>query len=300
MTRWRHAGRGPKCTLLAGILLGVASLALYNSAYAATLEPPYPGSTALPGITNGPTLGCNPTGTSNETWVCGFNAMSTTHFFVNGHAAGTYEADTNGCVLIVLSFSHGKVAINGNRAVRTRAGVNYMIIKGVKTNAAGSATVGVRFAFEVPHGSSRHCVTTPATTSTTGVPSTGPPSSSATSTTHPRRPTFPKFTTSTRYNPTTLAKVIETPLEISPNRVILESSLLAAVLAAILSAGALGSIWASEADEAPAGGTGQSGGEGAAGGGETPPPTSPAPSSPSVSSFSRTELRRAPRRGSWP
>jgi hypothetical protein len=298
MTRWRHAGRGPKCTLLVGILLGVASLALYNSAYAATLEPPYPGSTALPGITNGPTLGCNPTGTSNETWVCGFNATSTTHFFVNGRSAGTYEADSNGCVLIVLSFSHGKVSINGNRAVRTRAGTNYMIIKGVKTNDSGSATVGVRFAFEVPHGSSRVCVTSPATTTTTRG-STGPPSSSVTTSTHLTRPSLQKFTTTTRYNPTTLAKVIETPLEISPNRVILESSLLAAVLAAILSAGALGSIWASEADPAAAGGSGPSGGEGPAGGGEAPPPPPAAPSSPSVSSFSRTELRRSSGRGGW-
>ena len=41
-------------------------------------EPPTPARPALPGIPNGPSLGCNPTGTTSETWVCGFNALSTT------------------------------------------------------------------------------------------------------------------------------------------------------------------------------------------------------------------------------
>jgi hypothetical protein len=281
MTRWKHAGRGPKCTLLVGILLGVASLVLYNSAYAATLaEPPYPGSPALPGIPNGPKLGCNPTGTSNETWVCGFNALSNTTFQVNGQKAGGYQADSNGCVLLVLTFSLGSVSVNGNAPVRTRVGANYLIIEGHKTTKTGTYVVGLRVEFEVPHGNARSCVTGPVTT-------TVPTTSSVTSSTV-KPPRLPRFTTSTRRNPTTLAKVIETPLEISPNKVILETSLLAAVLAAVLSAGALGSIWASEGDEG-------TGGEGAppppGDGGAAPalggppdapvePPTAPEPPSP--------------------
>ena len=257
MTRWKHAGRGSKCTLLVGLLLGVASLVLYNSAYASALEPPYPGSPALPGIPTAPTLGCNPTGTSNETWVCGFNALSNTTFLLDGHRAGGYQADSNGCVLIVLSFSLGKVQVNGNAAVPTHAGTNYLIVKGFKSTSTGLVPIGLRIPFLVPHGNSRHCVTGPATGTTTTTLSpvttpTGGPGS-----TLPRRPKrpFPIFTTTTRFNPTTLAKTIETPLEISPNKVILETSLLAAVLAAILSAGALGSIWASEGEASGTDGT---------------------------------------------
>jgi hypothetical protein len=267
MTRWKHAGRGPKCTLLVGILLGVASLALYNSAYAATLgEPPYPGSPALPGIPNGPKLGCNPTGTSNETWVCGFNALSNTTFQVNGQKAGGYQADSNGCVLLVLTFSLGSVSVNGNAPVRTRVGANYLVIEGHKTTKTGTYVVGLRVEFEVPHGNARSCVTGPVTTT---VPTTSPTSVTS-STVKPLR--FPRFTTSTRRNPTTLAKVIETPLEISPNKVILETSLLAAVLAAVLSAGALGSIPAAPEPPSP---------PEVAGSGAAPP---------AASAFSRTRL----------
>jgi hypothetical protein len=239
MQRWKHAGRGPKCTLIVGILLGVASLVLYNAAYAAA-EPPYPGSPALPGIPNGPKIGCLPTGSSKETWVCNFNVRSHTTFTVNGRAAGGYQADTNGCVLITLSFSGGTVSVNGNAPVPIREGTNYLIIKGHKTTTTGTYVIGLRMAFTIPHGNAKTCVISPPTTSTTSV-------SSTTSTARPR---FPRFTTSTRFQPTTLAKVLETPLEISPNKVILESSLMAAVLAAMLSAGALGSIWNAEGSAA--------------------------------------------------
>jgi hypothetical protein len=312
MTRWKHAGRVPKCTLLVGILLGVASLAMYNSAYASTLgEPPYPGSPALPGIPNGPKLGCTPTGTTSETWVCGFNALSNTTFLVNGQKAGGYQADSNGCVLLVLTFSLGSVQVNGNAPAKTRVGINYLIIQGHKTTKTGTYNVGLRVAFQVPHGNDRRCVTSPVTTTT--FPST---TSTVSVTSTLKRPRFPRFTTSTRRNPTTLAKVIETPLEISPNKVILESSLMAAVLAAILSAGALGSIWASEGDDgaAGAGGTDPPGDAGGApadgapadGGPPTPPepPSSPEPPStppvpgsgevvspPATSAFSRATLR---------
>jgi len=236
MQRWKHAGRGPKSTLIVGILLGVASLVLYNAAYAAA-EPPYPGSPALPGIPLGPKLGCLPTGTSKTTWVCGFNARSHTTFKVNGRAAGGYQADTNGCVLITLTFVNGEVSVNGNAPVPIRAGTNYLIIQGRKTTPTGTYVVGLRMAFTIPHGNAQSCV--PVTTSTF------PPSTSTLV-----RPRFPRITTSTHFQPTTLAKVIETPLEISPNKVILESSLMAAVLAAMLSAGALGSIWNAEGSAA--------------------------------------------------
>jgi hypothetical protein len=309
MTRWKHAGRGPKCTLLVGVLLGVASLIMYNSAYAATLgEPPYPGSPALPGIPNGPKLGCTPTGTAKETWVCGFNDLSNTTFYVNGQKAGGYQADSNGCVLLVLTFSLGSVQVNGNAPVRTRVGTNFLIIKGHKTTKTGTYVVGLRVAFQVPEGNARSCVTSPVTTTTTPGEVTST-TAQATSTTL-KRTRFPHFTTSTRRNPTTLAKVIETPLAISPNKVILEASLLAAVLAALLSAGALGSIWASEGDAAPSeGGAGPAGpgaeGEGSTGGGpDAPPPPPAAPAGPpaapgaaeaaappATSAFSRANLR---------
>ncbi len=311
MTRWKHAGRGPKVTLLVGILLGVASLTLYNSAYAATLgEPPYPGSPALPGIPNGPKLGCQPVGSAKQTWVCGFNALSNTTFEVNGEKAGGYQADSNGCVLLVLNFGLGTVEVNGNAPVRTRAGTNYLIIQGHKTTKTGTYVVGLRFAFVVPHGTAQSCITGPATTTTSSPLSTTSTSSSTATSTTLKRPRFPRFTTSTRFNPTTLAKVIETPLEISPNKVILETSLLAAVLAAILSAGALGSIWAAEGDEgtAPDGGSPPPGEGGAPGSGgpDAPPvpPVAPEPAGapgaagsaegvvpPATSAFSRTRLQ---------
>jgi hypothetical protein len=295
-----------------GILLGVASLAMYNSAYAATLgEPPYPGSPALPGIPNGPKLGCTPVGTTSETWVCGFNALSNTTFLVNGEKAGGYQADSNGCVLLVLTFSLGSVQVNGNAPVKTRVGTNYLIIQGHKTTKTGTYNVGLRVAFQVPHGNDRRCVTGPVTTTTTSSFPTTSSTVSVTSSTL-KRPRFPHFTTSTRHNPTTLAKVIETPLEISPNKVILESSLMAAVLAAILSAGALGSIWASEGDEGAAGAgatpaPGDGGGAPAGGAPEAPtaPPSAPEPPSapaapgpaeavtpPATSAFSRTTFGR--------
>ncbi|HEV3212705.1 MAG TPA: hypothetical protein VGZ03_04840 [Acidimicrobiales bacterium] len=254
MQRWKHAGRGPKSTLIVGILLGVASLVLYNSAYAAATGP-YPGSIALPGIPNGPRLGCTPTSTAHQTWVCGFNQLSNTHFLVNGRDAGGFQADSNGCVLLTLYFSQGEVSVNNNKPVATHVGINYLIIKGHKTTATGTVVVGLRIAFQVPHGTAQRCKGRPVgppTTSTTQ--RTGPPTSSST-TTFPKRHRFPRFTTTTNSNPTTLAKVIETPLEISPNRVILMTSLLSAVLAALLSAGALGSIWNAEATAATAGAT---------------------------------------------
>lgn len=275
MQRWKHAKQGPKCALIVGILLGVASLTLYQSAYAATSDPPYPGSTATPGITNGPSLGCNPTGTTNETWVCGFNAVTSTSFKVNGQAAGSYQADSHGCVLIVLTFSGGEVSVNNNKSVPTHAGTNTLVIEGHKTTSSGTYVVGLRISFMVPHGNSKLCVTSSATTTTTGEATTVP---SGSSTTIPHHRTV--FTTSTRIMPTTLAKALETPLQISPNKVILESSLLAAVLAALLSAGALGSMWASGAEAPIGGGTAPGGGEGGVGGGEPLPPTG-GPSAPS-------------------
>jgi hypothetical protein len=276
MQRWKHAGRGPKCTLIVGILLGVASLVLYNSAYAA--EPPYPGSPALPGIPNGPKIGCTPTGSSHQTWVCGFNAVSKTTFKVNGRAAGSYQADSNGCVLVNLYFSLGEVSVNGNPSVPTHVGINYLIIRGHKTTATGTYVVGLRLAFQVPPGNARRCKVTPIpppTTPPTVVP-TVPPTSSVSI---PKRPPrLPRITTSTRFNPTTLAKVIETPLEISPNRVILMTSLLAAVFAAVVSAGALGSIWNAEGSAAAAAATATAAApDDGAGGGPDAPPEEPGP-----------------------
>jgi hypothetical protein len=183
-------------------------------------------------------------------------------------------------------------------------GANYLVIEGHKTTKTGTYVVGLRVEFEVPHGNARSCVTGPVTTT---VPTTSPTSVTSSTVKPPR---FPRFTTSTRRNPTTLAKVIETPLEISPNKVILETSLLAAVLAAVLSAGALGSIWSSEA-EAGSGGEGVppapgDGGAAPAAGGppDAPaePPAAPEPPSPpevaasggaappAASAFSRTRL----------
>jgi hypothetical protein len=233
MQRWKHARVGPRCALLAGVLLGVASLALYQSAYAA--EPGYPGPPGLPGIPNGPSLGCNDSGTTNQTWVCGFNPLSTITFLVNGHAAGTAEATSNGCVLIVVSFLSGdEVQINANAPVKVKPGVNVLKVLGVKTSSKGTGVVGLKLSFRTPSIGTALCVTTP--TTQPSIPASILPSSVATT-------SFPRETTIHGYYPTTLAKVLETPLVISPNKVILESSLLAGVLAAALSAGALGAMW---------------------------------------------------------
>jgi hypothetical protein len=240
MQRWRHAGLGPRCALVAGVLLGVASLVMYQSAYAA-VPPPYPGPPGLPGIPNGPTLGCNNTGSSNATWVCGFNPLTTITFKVDGRAAGTSEAMSSGCVLVVVTFLSGEVQIDGNAPVPVKPGTNYLIVEGEKTSSSGSQLVGLRLPFQTPKGSNSVCVTTPT-----------PPTSSVS--TLPKHPTtsFPRETTTHPFYPTTLAKVLETPLVISPNKVIIESSLLAGVLAAALSAGALGAMWAGSDRDAPA------------------------------------------------
>ena len=271
MQRWKHAGRGPKCTLLLGILLGVASIALYQSAYAA-VPPPYPGPIALPNIGPGPFLGCNPTGTTNATWVCGFNAMSGVTFKVDGRAAGTGRALSTGCVLVTLTFSLGEVQINGNRPVPVHVGYNTLTVLGHKTTSNGTGVVGLRLRFQIPVGTNRSCVITPPTSVPTTTP-TSVPTSSSTSTTF----RVPRITTSTHFMPTTLAKAIESPLQISPNKVILETSLLAAVLAAVLSAGALGSLWAAGA-HAENGAMAVAATE--AGAGDEPPPEPPTPDPP--------------------
>jgi hypothetical protein len=225
---------------------------MYQSAYAA--PPPYPGYPATTTIANGPSLGCNNTGTTNDTWVCGFDVLTTVTFKVDGRFAGTAEADSNGCVLIVLTFEKGKVSVDDNPFVPVRAGTNYVIALGFKTSKGHRERVGLRIPFVIPNGTSIRCATSPSgppSTVTSTTFSTGP--SGPPTTLFPRRPRGYKiYTTTTRYYPTTLARMLEVPLGESPNKVILESSLLAAVLAAVLSAGALGSIWGS-GGTAPAG-----------------------------------------------
>ena len=286
MQRWKHAGRGPKCALLVGLLLGVASLVLYQSAYAATLQQPgYPGSIALPGTSNGPPLGCTPTGTSNQTWACGFNANSQVSFTVNGVAAGKASVQSTGCILVILTFSPGEVSVNFNTPVATHVGWNAIVVQGHKTTNGATATIGVRFRFQVPHGNSQSCVVTPVGPTTPTTKPTGTTGTTGSTPTTLHRPGFPLFTTSTRYLPTTLAKAIESPLQISPNKVILETSLLAAVLAAVLSAGALGSLWAAGARDVPAAAAaGAAAGGDDAGDGDTPPPAPPPPAPPSAPS----------------
>ena len=266
MQRWKHAGRGPKSALLLGILLGMASLLLFQAAYAA--EPPYPGPPGLPGIPNGPSLGCSPTGATNSTWVCGFDALSSVSFIVNHHAAGTSVADSNGCVLVVVTFLKGEVSISGNAAVPVKAGLNFLVVQGYKTTNGIRQLVGLRLPFSTPAEGHNSCNLKPSPPVST---TTAPPSSGSTTTIPgpPTTTTFPVVTTSHPYYPTTLAKAIETPLRISPNKVILESSLLAAVLAAALSAGALGAIWAA----------GERGSRGATSGGTAAPSGTPPPPS---------------------
>jgi hypothetical protein len=259
MQRFRHAGRGPKSTLVLSLLLALTSLALFQVAYAA--EPPYPGPPGLPGIPPGPSLGCNPAGTTNATWICGFDPLSTVTFKVNGHYAGTAQADSNGCVLVVVTFLHGQVSVSGNAPVATRHGKNYLIVVGTRTHNGVKQEVGRRLAFSTPAAGTNSC------RSHTSPPPVPPPTSFPIGggTTIPPRPTttlFPVVTTAHGYTPTTLAWVIKTPLSDSPNRVILESSLIAAVLAAALAAGALGAIW-SGGDRAGEAAAGAAGGEAA-------------------------------------
>jgi hypothetical protein len=256
MQRWKHAGRGPKYTLLLGILLGVASLVLNQNAYAQS-QFGYPGNPATPTIPTGPSLGCTPTGQSNESYVCGFNPLSKVTFLVDGHFAGTATSDSNGCVLVAIAFLAGAVQIdgaNGNARVHVRQGENFVTVIGHKNESGGTVKVGFRLPFSTPVGDSNTCVVSPSgPTSTTQFP------------TRPTSSTFPIETTIHGFFPTTLPKSIETPLSISPNRVILASSLLAAVLAAVLSAGAVGALWAS-------GGSAEAGPGDALTAGAPPPP----------------------------
>ena len=257
MQRWTHAGRGAKYTLLVGILLGVASLVLNQNAYAQT-QFGYPGNPATPSIPTGPSLGCTPSGMSNASWVCGFNPGTTVKFLVDGRVAGTATSDANGCVLVAITFLAGEVQIDGNAPVPVRHGGNYVTILGHKTESGADVTVGLRLPFSTPRGDNNACV----------VSSSGPPSTGTVFPTRPTSSTLPIETTAHGFSPSTLAKSIETPLVISPNRVILATSLLAAVLAAILSAGALGAMWTS-------GGAAGSSPVGASGAGTTPPPGEP-------------------------
>jgi|GEM_PF-4482839 len=274
MQRWKHAGRGPKYTLLVGILLGVASLVLNQNAYAQS-QFGYPGNPATPSIPTGPSLGCTPSGASNASWVCGFNPVTAVKFFVDGKYAGTATSDSNGCVLVVITFLSGNVQIDGNAPVPVRHGTNYIKILGHKTVTGGTVRVGLRLPFSTPIGNNNACVVSP----------TGPSGS----TSFPPRPTsstLPIETTTHGFYPTTLAKAIETPLVISPNRVILEASLLAAVLAAVLSAGALGAMWSAggSSPSAAAGGpsgAGPPGGDPPANAGGTSGPSGPEPGGPS-------------------
>ena len=312
MQRWKHAGWGPKSALVVGILLGVASLVMYQTAYAA--PPPYPGPPATPTISNGPTLGCNPTGTTNSTWVCGFDVLTGITFRVDGRAAGTSQADSNGCVLVVITFESHKVSINGNAFVPVHAGTNYVIVLGHRTKDGQRERVGLRLPFTVPNGTTIRCEVTPptvpppTTSTTTSGGSTGPPG-----TLPPRRPKgYPVVTTSTLYNPTTLAKALEVPLAQSPNAVLQEAALLAAVLAAVLSAGALGSIWTSgeggaaggapsPVDDGPAGPAGEGPAGDAVPAPEAPAPAAPAPAGGvSASSTAATRPQSAFRRPAAP
>jgi len=273
MQRWKHAGRGPKYTLIVGILLGVASLVLNQNAYAQT-QFGYPGNPATPTIPTGPTLGCTPPGASNASWVCGFNPLTAVKFTVDGHFAGTYTADSNGCVEVVITFLAGEVQINGNAPVRVRHGQNYVTILGHKTESGAKVRVGLRLPFSTPVGDNNLCVISP----------TGPSGPSSTLT-RPTSSSFPIETTAHGFYPTTLPKAIETPLVISPNRVILVTSLLAAVLAAVLSAGALGAMWSSGGSSPPgaagASSAGATPGEPPSGSGGSGGPSGPEPGGPS-------------------
>jgi hypothetical protein len=225
--------------------------------------------------------------------VCGFNALSTVTFKVNGHDAGTAQADSNGCVQVVVSFYRGKVSVNANAPIKVHAGLNFLIVEGHKTSGGVTQVVGLKLPFSTPPPGHRVC---PAQRPQPTVPTSlqTPPPTGGAPTSIPGRlttTTFPVRTTIHGYYPTTLAKALETPLEISPNKVILESSLLAAVLAAVLSAGALGAIWSAGEGEAGAAAVGAGAGAAAgAGEGETPgepggsgappPPPPPGPAAP--------------------
>ena len=217
-------------------------------------EPPYPGSPALPGIPNGPDARLQPDRHDDQTWVCGFNALST-HVLrgerrQGGHLPGGLER---------LRPRRSSRSARRGAGQRQRAGPHsgrdeLPDRQGAQDDeraAPASSACASR---------SRCRTATPGPASPACRDDDHPPISTTSSTSSTATPTTlsghgsPEFTTSTRYYPTTLAKAIETPLEISPNKVILESSLLAAVLAAVLSAGALGSIWAAEGGEGRGGG----------------------------------------------
>lgn len=255
MQRWRHARRGPKVTLVLAVLVAIGSLCMYQAAYATTAVNPYPGPPAGPHIPPGPYFGCTPTGTTKATWVCGFNALSTVTFKVDGKAAGTGTADSNGCILVVVSFLNGEVSVNGNAPVPVHPGANYIEVLGTKNSNHVAGTVGLRLSFTTPpHGTNTCAIAPPPPLVSTTVPTVSP----VTQVSIPPRitsTTFAIVTTSHPTVPTTLAKVIETPLEISPNKVILESSLLAALLSLLLAAGALGSVWRGDPRRRPNGPT---------------------------------------------
>lgn len=276
MHRWRTAGLGPRLSLVAGALLGLLSLSLHEVALAGQAKG-YPGPPAGYNITPGPPLGCTPIGATNQTWAHGFNALSTVTFKVDGRLAGASEADSNGEVLIVISFLPGHVQVNDNSPVRDRRGVNYLIAEGKRDDRGVERTVGLRFKFETPTGTRNVCVTKPVVPPPTLPPTTLPP----TVTTLPRRPHHrpPVETTLHGFYPTTLAEVLRRPLAISPNRVIEETSLLAAVLAAALCAGALGTLFTGGDGLAPAGTSGSAGGAGPSSGSTEVPaaPSAPVP-----------------------
>ena len=139
MQRWKFAGWGPRLGLVAGVVMAVLSFSLYQFAYAAA--PPYPGHPGTPGIPNGPSLACNDDNTSNQTWVGGFNDLSTATFKVDGRFAGTSQADSNGSVFVLITFLNGVVSIDGNSEVPDRAGVNYLIVEGKRTIRGTPVTV---------------------------------------------------------------------------------------------------------------------------------------------------------------
>ncbi len=255
MQRRRHRGLGPRYALVAGIVLGGLSVLLYQQAYASN---PYPGPIALPGIPPGPPLGCNNPNTSNYSWLPGFDVLSTVHFRVDGRPAGTALATSEGAVVFLLTFEPGTVAVNGNPPVADHPGDNTLTVFGTRTVKGRAETVGIVRHFTTPTTPGGRCAPT----------TTIPPSSSSTSSTSLRTTTSLRtVTTHHRFYPTTLAKVTETPLVISPNKVIMETSLIAGVLGAALSVGALGAMWSGNGRGlAP---------EAAAPPGDTAPPSSP-------------------------
>lgn len=275
MQRRKHAGLGPRCALLAGVVLVGASILLYQQAYATA--PGYPGSIALPGIPPGPPLGCNNPSSDNSSWVSGFDILSTVHFRVDGKAAGTAIADADGAVIFLLAFEPGSVQVNTNPPVADRPGENTLTVVGTRTVKGRAETVGVVRHFTTPSTPNGRCTTT--TTVPVSTPTTPPTSSKSTTT------LLRTVTTRHPFYPTTLAKVTETPLVISPNKVIMETSLIAGVLGAALSVGALGALWGGNGREMVRDAPASTDGEGPAAPPAPPeppaPPTTPeAPSSP--------------------